>query len=153
MKRSLCEKRRGNSRTLQACYVGRRLFREEEPAGHIEVVFTCVLGEALLDGGLEGGGVGRLGSDGLQVLKVVDLRLNVLQVFGRVVAREHQVDACFLVAAQLRDMEDAGLVARRVYPEVPPRVEYSLTETGQSLRPIIEAMWAWGEQYQAAAER
>ena len=58
-----------------------------------------------------------------------------------------------VLTSNLRDMEDAGLVARRVYPEVPPRVEYSLTETGQSLRPIIEAMWAWGEQYQAAAER
>ena len=58
-----------------------------------------------------------------------------------------------VLTSNLRDMEDSGLVARRVYPEVPPRVEYSLTETGQSLRPIIEAMWAWGEQYQAAAER
>ena len=57
-----------------------------------------------------------------------------------------------VLTSNLRDMEDAGLVARRVYPEVPPRVEYSLTETGQSLRPIIEAMWTWGEQYQAAAK-
>ncbi len=49
-------------------------------------------------------------------------------------------------------MEDAGLVVRRVYPEVPPRVEYSLTETGRSLKPIIDAMWTWGEGYQAKAK-
>ena len=49
-------------------------------------------------------------------------------------------------------MEDAGLVVRRVYAEVPPRVEYSLTELGQSLRPIMDSMWAWGESYQALAK-
>ena len=48
-------------------------------------------------------------------------------------------------------MEDAGLVVRRVYAEVPPRVEYSLTELGQSLRPIMDSMWTWGESYQAMA--
>lgn len=57
-----------------------------------------------------------------------------------------------VLTSNLREMEDAGLVARRVYPEVPPRVEYSLTDTGESLRPIIDAMWAWGEGYQAKAK-
>lgn len=52
-----------------------------------------------------------------------------------------------VLTAQLRDMEACGLVDRRVYAEVPPRVEYSLTELGQSLRPILDAMWAWGEAY------
>ncbi|WP_080800370.1 winged helix-turn-helix transcriptional regulator [Arabiibacter massiliensis] len=53
-----------------------------------------------------------------------------------------------VLTSNLREMEQRGLVARTVYPEVPPRVEYALTETGESLRPIIEAMWAWGERYQ-----
>ena len=53
-----------------------------------------------------------------------------------------------VLTAQLRDMEASGLVHRQVYAEVPPRVEYSLTELGQSLKPILDAMWAWGEGYQ-----
>ena len=57
-----------------------------------------------------------------------------------------------VLTTNLRNMEDAGLIVRRVYAEVPPRVEYSLTELGQSLRPIIDSMWAWGESYQALAK-
>lgn len=52
-----------------------------------------------------------------------------------------------VLTVQLRNMEACGLVDRRVYAEVPPRVEYSLTELGRSLRPILDAMWAWGEAY------
>ena len=52
-----------------------------------------------------------------------------------------------VLTAQLRDMEANGLVHRDVYAEVPPRVEYSLTELGQSLKPILDAMWTWGEDY------
>ena len=44
------------------------------------------------------------------------------------------------------------LVSRRVYAEVPPRVEYSLTELGRSLKPILDAMWIWGEGYQAKSK-
>ena len=57
-----------------------------------------------------------------------------------------------VLTTNLRSMEDTGLVVRRVYAEVPPRVEYSLTELGQSLRPIMDSMWAWGESYQALAK-
>ena len=54
-----------------------------------------------------------------------------------------------VLTAQLRSMEDSGLVNRKVYAEVPPRVVYSLTELGKSLKPILDSMWAWGEEYKA----
>ena len=54
-----------------------------------------------------------------------------------------------VLTAQLRDMEESGLLTRTVYAEVPPRVEYSLTELGQSLKPILDSMWNWGESYKA----
>ena len=47
----------------------------------------------------------------------------------------------------LRSMEDDGIVTRTVYPEVPPRVEYALSELGESMRPIIKAMEQWGITY------
>ena len=51
--------------------------------------------------------------------------------------------------AQLRAMEESGLVNRKVHAEVPPRVEYSLTELGKSLKPILDSMWTWGTAYKA----
>ena len=48
----------------------------------------------------------------------------------------------------LRSMEEDGIVTRTVYPEVPPRVEYALSELGDSMRPIIRAMEQWGLGYQ-----
>ena len=57
-----------------------------------------------------------------------------------------------VLAAQLRDMEKSGLVHREVYAEVPPRVEYSLTPLGRSLKSILDSMWAWGEGYKASLE-
>ena len=54
-----------------------------------------------------------------------------------------------VLTAQLRDMEENGLVSRKAYAEVPPRVEYSLTELGRSLKPIPDAMQDWGEGYKA----
>lgn len=54
-----------------------------------------------------------------------------------------------VLTTQLRQMEASGLLIRTVYPEVPPRVEYTLTELGYSLKPILDAMWDWGENYKA----
>lgn len=56
-----------------------------------------------------------------------------------------------VLTAQLREMEAQGLVLRTVYPEVPPRMEYSLTTLGRSLKPILDVMGAWGEEYKAHA--
>lgn len=47
----------------------------------------------------------------------------------------------------LRSMEEDGIIIRTVYPEVPPRVEYSLSELGETLRPIFKAMETWGNSY------
>ena len=52
-----------------------------------------------------------------------------------------------VLTANLRDMEACGLVNRKVYAEVPPRVEYSLTDTGNSLKPVLDAMTEWGTGY------
>ena len=49
----------------------------------------------------------------------------------------------------LRSMEADGIITRTVYPEVPPRVEYALSELGESMRPILDVMKAWGETYKA----
>lgn len=53
-----------------------------------------------------------------------------------------------VLTAQLRQMEQSGLLTRKVYAEVPPRVEYTLTETGYSLKPILDSMVVWGSAYQ-----
>ncbi|BBF43590.1 transcriptional regulator, HxlR family [Lachnospiraceae bacterium KM106-2] len=52
-----------------------------------------------------------------------------------------------VLTSHLRAMEATGLVTRTVYPEVPPKVEYSLTETGFSLKPILDSMVIWGTNY------
>lgn len=57
-----------------------------------------------------------------------------------------------VLTVQLRAMEANGLVHREVYAEVPPRVEYSLTDLGRSLKPILNAMWSWGENYKSMNE-
>jgi len=54
-----------------------------------------------------------------------------------------------MLPLQLRELENDGIVHREVYPQVPPKVEYSLTEFGRTLMPVIEAMHRWGEQYAA----
>lgn len=53
----------------------------------------------------------------------------------------------------LRSMEEDGIITRTIYPEVPPRVEYALSELGESMRPIIKAMEVWGIQYQERLQK
>ena len=65
-----------------------------------------------------------------------DLRKSIGQVTQKV------------LTTQLRAMEQSGLLTRTVYAEVPPRVEYTLTATGYSLKPVLDAMQLWGETYQ-----
>ena len=86
-------------------------------------------------------------SDKLKVLILRDL-LPGTKRFGELKKSVGNVSQKVLTA-QLRQMEDSGLLTRTVYPEVPPRVEYTLTELGYSLKPILDAMWNWGEEYQA----
>ncbi len=52
-----------------------------------------------------------------------------------------------VLTSNLRSMEEDGLVTRTVFPEVPPRVEYTLTDTGYSLKPLLNAMVLWGNEY------
>lgn len=55
-----------------------------------------------------------------------------------------------VLTSNLRAMEESGLLTRKVFAEVPPRVEYTLTETGKSLEPILDALREWGESYRAS---
>ncbi len=85
--------------------------------------------------------------DKWKVLILRDLMIETKR-FGELKKSVGNVTQKVLTAA-LRDMEEKGLVSRQVYAEVPPRVEYSLTELGRSLKPILDAMWLWGEEYKA----
>ena len=86
-------------------------------------------------------------SDKWKVLILRDL-LSGTKRFGELKKSIGQVSQKVLTA-QLRTMEASGLLTRTVYPEVPPRVEYTLTELGYSLKPILDAMKYWGEGYQS----
>ena len=87
-------------------------------------------------------------SDKWKVLILRDLLLHGTMRFGELKKSIGTVSQKVLTA-QLRDMEEKGLLTRKVYAEVPPRVEYTLTETGYSLKPVLDAMWAWGTDYKA----
>jgi DNA-binding HxlR family transcriptional regulator len=52
-----------------------------------------------------------------------------------------------MLTTQLRELENDGIIERKIYPEIPPRVEYYLTEKGRSLLPIIDLMKDWGKEY------
>ena len=54
-----------------------------------------------------------------------------------------------MLTQQLRELEEANLLIRTVYPVVPPKVEYTLSELGVSIRPVLESMYAWGADYLA----
>ncbi|MCH3943768.1 MAG: helix-turn-helix domain-containing protein [Atopobiaceae bacterium] len=58
-----------------------------------------------------------------------------------------------VLTANLREMEADGLLTRRVYAEVPPRVEYTLTDLGRSLEPVLDAMATWGKRYKELVAR
>ena len=89
-------------------------------------------------------------SDKWKVLILRDL-MNGTMRFGELRKSIGQVSQKVLIA-QLRQMEGSGLLTRTVYPEVPPRVEYTLTDLGRSLKPILDAMWVWGEEYKASMQ-
>lgn len=89
-------------------------------------------------------------SDKWKVLILRDL-MNGTMRFGELRKSIGQVSQKVLTA-QLRQMEGSGLLTRMVYPEVPPRVEYTLTDLGRSLKPILDAMRVWGEEYQASMQ-
>lgn len=89
-------------------------------------------------------------SDKWKVLILRDL-MNGTMRFGELRKSIGQVSQKVLTA-QLRQMEGSGLLTRTVYPEVPPRVEYTLTGLGRSLKPILDAMWVWGEEYKASMQ-
>ncbi len=58
-----------------------------------------------------------------------------------------------MITTRLREMEDLGLISREVFAEVPPRVEYTLTEQGRTLKPIIDSLFAWGESLEMKRRR
>ena len=66
--------------------------------------------------------------------------------FGELQKSLHGVNAKMLTK-KLRELEEDGVIRRTVYPEVPPRVEYAITEFGKTLIPILEALCTWGAQY------
>ena len=84
-------------------------------------------------------------SDRWKVLIIRDL-LDGTKRFGEIKKSVGNVSQKVLTA-NLRSMEASGLLTRKVYPEVPPRVEYTLTKTGYSLKPILDAMVEWGTEY------
>ena len=84
-----------------------------------------------------------------QVLILRDLNLNGTMRFKELQRSIGKISQKVLTS-NLRTMEETGIVHREVFAEVPPRVEYSVTELGQTLQPVLDAMWAWGEGYKVA---
>lgn len=58
-----------------------------------------------------------------------------------------------VLTTNLRAMEENGLLSRKIYAEVPPRTEYTLTDLGRSMKPILDAMNAWGTQFREAQQK
>lgn len=84
-----------------------------------------------------------------QVLILRDLNLNGTMRFKELQRSIRSIGKISqkVLTSNLRAMEESGIVHREVFAEVPPRVEYSLTELGETLQPVLDAMWAWGESY------
>ena len=81
-----------------------------------------------------------------KVLIIRDLLIYGTMRFGELVKSINQISKKVLTE-NLRSLEEDGLVTRMVYPVVPPKVEYSLTERGKSLKSVLDAMQLWGEKY------
>ncbi len=81
-----------------------------------------------------------------KVLIIRNLMNNGTQRFSELSKGIHGISQKMLTQ-QLRQLETDGIIDRKVYPEVPPKVEYSLTELGNSLKPILEAMNLWGTEH------
>ena len=75
-----------------------------------------------------------------------------LELVGRVAGEVGDHAVGVVQIKHLKDGVGSGLVHREVYAEVPPRVEYSLTDLGKSLKPILDSMWTWGEGYKASLQ-
>ena len=58
-----------------------------------------------------------------------------------------------MLAQHLRELESDGIIARKIYPEVPPRVEYSLTVSGKTLKPLIDGLHEWGLEHLSSKKR
>ena len=89
-------------------------------------------------------------SDRWKVLILRDL-MEVTMRFGELKKSIGSISQKVLTS-NLRSMEESGLLTREVFPEVPPRVEYTLTETGRSLKPILDVMKEWGADYKKQME-
>jgi DNA-binding HxlR family transcriptional regulator len=74
------------------------------------------------------------------------------QRFGELSRRLHGVSARTLTR-QLRELEESGIINRRVYQQIPPKVEYSLTPLGRELKPVLYAMQAWGEKLDSGRKK
>jgi DNA-binding HxlR family transcriptional regulator len=79
----------------------------------------------------------------LVIYQLRDGTLRFSQILNRVQPRITQR----MLTKELRELENDGLITRKVYPQVPPKVEYSLTETGQSLMPILDQLCDWGYEH------
>ena len=75
----------------------------------------------------------------------MDFKLSEEQEMLRASAREFLEKEC--PSHLVRELEEDGLVNRKMYPEIPPKVEYSLTEFGRTVAPILEALCEWGSEY------
>ena len=84
--------------------------------------------------------------------KLLILR-NLLMRSWRFNELRKDLDSQKVLTDSLRQMEADGILTRTVYPEVPPRVEYALSELGESMRPVLTAMHEWGSAYKARMEQ